>query len=75
MADGVRHRPQHLAGPQHARPHYYCAAGQARRRIANTHLNYARYCLIAPEGMLTESEPVLMTATLSSRRVIARPHD
>ena len=39
--------------------HHLCTAGEARRRIANTYLNYARYYLRAREGTLTEPEPVL----------------
>jgi myo-inositol catabolism protein IolC len=45
--------------PLHARLHHFCTTGEARRRIANTYLNYARYYLRAREGTLTEPEPVL----------------
>jgi myo-inositol catabolism protein IolC len=45
--------------PLHARLHHLCTTGEARRRIANTYLNYARYYLRAREGTLTEPEPVL----------------
>ena len=43
----------------HARLHHFCTIGEARRRIADTYLNYARYYLRAREGTLTEPEPVL----------------
>jgi myo-inositol catabolism protein IolC len=45
--------------PLHARLHHFCTTGEARRRIANTYLNYARYYLRAREGTLTEPEPVV----------------
>jgi myo-inositol catabolism protein IolC len=45
--------------PLHARLHHFCTTGEARRRIANTYLNYARYYLRAREGTLTEPDPVL----------------
>jgi myo-inositol catabolism protein IolC len=45
--------------PLHAHLHHLCTAGEARRRIANAYLRYARYYLSAREGTLTESEPVL----------------
>ena len=45
--------------PLHAHLHHLCTTGEARRRIANTYLNYARYYLRAREGTLTEPEPVL----------------
>jgi len=45
--------------PLHTHLHHLCTAGEARRRIANTYLNYARFYLRAREGTLTEPEPVL----------------
>jgi myo-inositol catabolism protein IolC len=45
--------------PLHAHLHHLCTAGEARRRITNAYLRYARYYLSAREGTLTESEPVL----------------
>jgi myo-inositol catabolism protein IolC len=45
--------------PLRAHLRHYCTAGEARRRITATYLNYARYYLSAREGTLTEPEPVL----------------
>jgi myo-inositol catabolism protein IolC len=45
--------------PLHTHLHHLCTAGEARRRIANTYLNYGRYYLRARAGTLTEPEPEL----------------
>ncbi len=45
--------------PLHAHLHHLCTAGEARRRIADTYLDYACYYLRAREGTLTEPESAL----------------
>jgi hypothetical protein len=46
--------------PLHAHLRRLCTAGDARRRITNTYLRYARYYLSAQEGTLaTEPDAVI----------------
>jgi 5-dehydro-2-deoxygluconokinase len=42
----------------HAHLHHLCTAGQARHRIRNNYLNYARYYINAREGILTAEHDV-----------------
>ena len=46
--------------PLHAHLHHLCTAGEARRRVRSTYLDYARYYLQARDGMLPAGpDPVL----------------